>query len=486
MSNESVTGTLKMISFKSGRLIRVIPQILCFFNKSHHYIQVLSIFKPVNKIKHILNDYEKKIFDIRDDKTSTYYYMSLHKHYPLILLCGIILVSGCSEIRQQPVTDFVMNNPAEAGTKFPNLYKDESGTIHMSWLLGIEEDISALRYSSYKNNRWTEVKTVRVADDFFVNWADFPSVAGYDGNVTAAHWLREFEYEVVATHIQIGFPGEDGRWRSSVTPHEDRSMTEHGFVTMLPLSENKVLTIWLDGRNTEGRAHDEYGDTSKGMTLRSAEILKGGVVERRNEIDQLVCDCCQTDLTAVDGGALAVYRNRTEDEIRDIAISRYDSESGRWGEPKIVAEDGWQINGCPVNGPRIVNVDEQVAVTWYTAANENPRVQLARSTDDGESFQEPIVIADENTIGRPDLILREDGSIYVSYIVRAENLGYIMLRKVNPDGSVTDPLNVGITTSARSSGFPRIVEMEKGVLFAWTQTDPVFKVRTALVPFDLW
>lgn len=412
--------------------------------------------------------------------------MNLHNHLTAFLLSILLLNAGCSEIRQQPETDFVMNNPAETGSKYPNFFKDETGVIHMSWLLGIEENISALRYSSLKNDRWTEVKTVRVAEDFFINWADFPSVAGYNGEVIATHWLKEFESEVLATHVQIGFPGEDNRWRVSVTPHEDRSMTEHGFVSMLPLNQNKILTIWLDGRKTEGRAHGEYGDTSRGMMLRSAEISTDGQVERRNEIDELVCDCCQTDLIAAGNGALAVYRNRTEDEIRDIAISRYDLETGNWNEPKIVAEDNWQINGCPVNGPRIAGTNERLAVAWFTAANGNPRVQLARSADGGESFQEPIVIADENTIGRPDLVLSEDGSIYVSYIVRSDNLGYVMLRKVNPDGTTEVPLQVGVTSSSRSSGFPRLVETEKGVLFAWTQTDPVFKVRTALVPFDLW
>jgi len=414
------------------------------------------------------------------------FYMNLHNHFIAILLSVFVITAGCSEIRQQPVTDFVMNNPAEAGSKYPNLHKDESGVIHMSWLLGIEEDITALRYSSFKNDRWTEVKTVRVSEDFFVNWADFPSVAGYNGEVIAAHWLKEFESDLLATHVQVGFPGEDNRWRQSVTPHEDRSMAEHGFVSMLPLNESKILAIWLDGRKTEGRTHDEYADVSRGMTLRSAEITSNGDVNRRNEIDDLVCDCCQTDLIAAEGGALAVYRNRTENEIRDIAISRYDLETCSWSKPIIVAEDGWQINGCPVNGPRIAGTNERVAVTWYTAANDSPRVQLARSADGGESFQEPIFIADENTIGRPDLILREDGSVYVSYIIQADDLGYVMLRKVNPDGTTEVPLQVGVTSSARSSGFPRLVETDEGVLFAWTQTDPVFKVRTALVPFDLW
>lgn len=402
----------------------------------------------------------------------------------ILVLPSIALTISCSETRQQPARDFVINNPADSGTQFPSLFKDNKGAVYMSWLLKVDEDISALRYSTFKNNRWSGINTVRVSNDFFVNWADFPSVVGYESNVIAAHWLKEFEADVLATHAIVGFPGDDNRWRQAETLHADQSMTEHGFVSLLPFSETRLLAIWLDGRNTEGRAHDEYGDPEKGMTLRSAEVFTDGRIEKRQEIDDLVCDCCQTSLAITDYGAIAAYRNRTENEIRDIAISRYDKENGKWSEPVIIANDNWEINGCPVNGPRVASNGDKVAVTWYTMAGNEPKVQVARSADGGKTFQEPVLISEKNTFGRSDVIVRENGSVFVSYMLSYENLGYVMLRKLNANGSLGDPITVGVTASDRKSGFPRIVELNEGVLFAWTQTDPMLKVRTALVPFD--
>lgn len=402
----------------------------------------------------------------------------------LILFSTSLLLGGCSEIRQQPARNFVINNPADSGTQYPNLYKDASGAVYMSWILRIDENLAALRYSTYKNRRWSNVKTAGISGDFFVNWADIASVVGYNSNVLAAHWLREFDVEGFATHAIIGFPGEDNRWQEAKTLHEDESMTEHGFVSLLPFDENRLLAIWLDGRKTEGRAHDEYGDPGKGIALRSAEVYTDGRIENRQEVDGLVCDCCQTSLALIEGGAIAAYRNRTENEVRDIAISRYDLSSGNWSEPTVIAGDNWEINGCPVNGPRIASKGERVAVSWYTMAGNEPKVQLARSADGGRTFQEPILISKDNTIGRNDVIVRDDGSVYVSYMVSYENLGYVMLRKLNPDGTLDDPVTVGVTASGRKSGFPRIVELDDGILFAWTQTDPLLKVRTAVVPYD--
>ena len=41
--------------------------------------------------------------------------------------------------------------------------------------------------------------------------------------------------------------------------------------------------------------------------------------------------------------------------------------------------DGWHMEGCPVNGPSIAADGDDVVLGWFTAANDEPRVQLARS-----------------------------------------------------------------------------------------------------------
>jgi len=400
-----------------------------------------------------------------------------------LLLCFVILFTGCEEQRQRPAFQYDFNNPTDIGSRYPNLYQDSDGLIYMSWLTGIEENIYALQYTTLKDRRWTMPVTVRVATNFFVNWADFPSVVGKDGTAVAAHWLRKVEGGTYAYHVDIAFPEADGRdWSSVITPHLDDTPTEHGFVSLEPISEDRILAIWLDGRHTDGRGHHEYEDMDKAMTLRSAEVSAAGEVIRKRVIDNAVCDCCQTDLVAVDDGFIAVYRNRTDDEIRDIYITKYSLETGEWSEPRAVWNDGWEIRACPVNGPRVIADGNNVAVAWYTAADDESKVLLAVSADGGETFNEPILIASENTVGRADLLFGAEGSVYVSWMNRTNELGNILIREVRADGELGEPIRAGVTSSSRSSGFPRIKLDGDEIFVAWTQTEPQLRIRTARIP----
>lgn len=407
------------------------------------------------------------------------------KNKLILLFCAGFLAAGCSEKLQRPSIEYVFNNPAESGTRYPNLYQDSTGTVFMSWILNIDENIHAVQYATLTEGGWSPVETILQENDLFVNWADFPSAVGTGGEIVAAHWLKKKPGGPYAYDVNIAFPDEQSRrLPDPLVPHTDNTAAEHGFVSMEPLPGDKVLAVWLDGRNTEGREHDEYGNFEKAMTLRSAEISRSGELTRERVIDHAVCDCCQTDLAATEGGFVVVYRDRKEGEIRDISVSSYDLETGTWSEPAAVHEDGWEIAGCPVNGPRIVSEGRNTAVAWYTMADDEPRVLVARSGDGGEGFGEPVPVAGAGPVGRVDLAFGSGGSLYVSWMEQEDEMGNIWLREIGLDSEPGEPVYVGATTSSRSSGFPRIVKLGSDILVAWTQTDPVIRVRTAKVPVD--
>jgi len=404
---------------------------------------------------------------------------------PFALFIISLILFSCTTDRQQPSYEFTIRNPADSGSQYPNVHRDDSGTAIMSWILKIEEDLHSIQYATYSEDGWNPAQTVNISSDYFVNWADFPSIVSKEGEVVAAHWLNKIEGGPYAYNVNVVFPGEQARrWTKPVTPHNDETATEHGFVSMVPLTGKKVLAVWLDGRQTADRGHGEYSDPEQAMTLRSAEISQDGTVARMRLIDDMVCDCCSTDLVMMDGEAVVVYRNRTEEEIRDIYISRYNLENGDWSQPKAVYNDGWEINGCPVNGPRIDHRNGKTGVIWYTGVDSTRRVMMAISDDNGQTFEEPNVIADENTMGRPDIAVAEDGAVYTSWFSVLNDKGYIMMRKVSGSGTTSEPIQVGITSAGRRSGFPRMALLNESLLFAWTQTDPFIKVRTASVSFS--
>jgi hypothetical protein len=270
-------------------------------------------------------------------------------------------------------------------------------------------------------------------------------------------------------------------WGEAFTPHLDGTATEHGFVSLFPWRQG-VGAIWLDGRNmqADGGGHESHGAVSAvsdkpalkesdGMTLRAALIGPDQSLSERILIDGYVCDCCQTDVAVATNGPIAIYRNRTSTETRDIYVSRWVDD--QWLPGQSVADDSWQIDGCPVNGPAIAAQNDDVVAAWFTAADEKPRVRFARSMDQAASFTPAIDIARGAVIGRVDVVLLRDGRAVVSWMQDGqENRGRLAIRLVAKDGQAGPVQFISATGTSRAAGFPQMISHGDELLFAWTDT----------------
>jgi len=162
----------------------------------------------------------------------------------------------------------------------------------------------------------------------------------------------------------------------------------------------------------------------------------------------------------VDGVAAVVYRDRSEDEIRDISISGLNVKSN------LVHEDGWNIAGCPVNGPSVDVLDGTIAIAWYTAPENTPAVYVAFS-------KTPIKLSD-SILGRVDIVVVAKDTAVVTWLEPYGDNGEaasVMLADVHKDGTVNNRRTVASVSPSRSSGFPRIAKVNGGILVAWTDAD---------------
>jgi hypothetical protein len=355
---------------------------------------------------------------------------------------------------------------AAAGSAQPHLARGTHGTIVLSWLEP-DDDGVVLYHSTLQADRWQAKRPVARGNDWFVNWADFPSVVPISPTRWAAHWLVKRPGGTYAYDVALALSEDTGQtWSEPLSPHTDNTPTEHGFVSLYPHHDG-VGALWLDGRlmhPDEQRDEHEHG-AAGGMTLRTAVVAADRSLSLSQQVDDLVCDCCQTDVAAGPEGPIAVYRNRTPQEIRDIYVARM--VNGRWEEGRPVARDGWHIDGCPVNGPAIASDGERVAVAWFTAANDTPRVRLAMSTDGAQTFSPPIDIDTQRPEGRVDVALLDNGNAVVSWL-RAHDEGELCLRQVTATGK-TGPIHViAPIHNARSSGFPQLVRDADHLVLAWT------------------
>ena len=138
------------------------------------------------------------------------------------------------------------------------------------------------------------------------------------------------------------------------------------------------------------------------MSLRSGTIDKNLTLIDMQNIDGLVCECCQTDITITDKGPIGVYRDRSEEETRDIYITKLENDV--WSKGKPLHLDNWKINGCPVNGPVITGSNNDITVAWYTRAGGRSNIKIAKSTDYGDTFNDPIVLGTDETVGHISIV----------------------------------------------------------------------------------
>jgi hypothetical protein len=146
-----------------------------------------------------------------------------------------------------------------------------------------------------------------------------------------------------------------------------------------------------------------------------------------------------------------------------------------------VHEDNWQIAGCPVNGPSVSAKNEQVAVAWFTAKDDTPKVQLALSSDSGTSFTAPVLVASPETNGRVGTALLDSGKIIVSWIDTSSIEAKIMLSVFSSEAELLQQVEVANTSASRRSGFPIIESVGESVYVSWTDLSDSPQVRVARV-----
>jgi hypothetical protein len=372
------------------------------------------------------------------------------------------------------------DSPTDGDSREPELNATQDGRLILSWVEKIGDKRYALRTSTRDGKGWSEAHTVAQGENWFINWADFPSVVAMPDGSLAAHWLVKSGSGTYAYNVNIARSKDGGKtWSMPVVPHRDNTQTEHGFVSLIPLPDGRLGAVWLDGRNMKNMKDDgdEHAPASESMTLRYAAIDRDGKLSDEAQLDERVCECCQTSAALTSEGAIAVYRDRSQPEVGDIFSVK--QANGSWGAPQAVHADKWEINGCPVNGPAVAADSRRVAVAWFTGANDTPHVKLSFSDNAAATFASPIQIDDGEASGRVDVLLLPDGSALVCWMSGNAEGGAIKVRHARADGTLGPPAVVAQTDISRSSGFPRMARLGDDVYFAWTEFGKPSRVRTA-------
>jgi len=322
--------------------------------------------------------------------------------------------------------------PAGKNVAQPNLSQTPTGEVVLSWIQRMPEGGHSLQMSRYsQQGKWSPVNTIASGKNFFVNWADFPATQALADGSIWAHNLEKngngtYAYDVILRRSKDG-----GKTWSPTLRVNAPVEAEHGFVSLWPWSKNELGIAWLDGGTNavSGAGHDEHGHGGSMMSMRVAVVSPAFKKKQDCPIDLSTCDFCQTDAVLSSRGPVVVYRDRTENEIRDIYTTRFDGK--KWTTPARVHADEWKMPACPVNGPAITAYQDKVWTAWFTSAQQ-PSVRIAYSKDAGDHFEPMREVANGNVHGRVD-ILSDRESVWVSWLVEQDARQSVCLTQYSQD-----------------------------------------------------
>jgi hypothetical protein len=399
--------------------------------------------------------------------------LSQRNHRVFVLVaaaCALVMFLGCSKSKPKAFEEVtVASAPVAAGSAQPKLFKSVDNQVYLSWVEPAADSSYALRYSRLVKGDWSPPVTVAQGSNWFLNFADLPSMVTLTGGAIAGHWLQDNPRKPDTHDIQISISRDGGNsWSQPVKPHRIPRPTEYGLASMLPFTNDRLFIAWFDGRGRPQKT-----------SLRMATVDEQGRVYNNSPIDDKVCGSCPTDAALLSNGLIVAYRDHSDRNFRDISVFRM--IDGRKHAPEQVYPDAWRQMTCPVTGPAIDAIGQKVAVAWYTEPLEVRTIKIAFSQDGGERWARPIMVSDDRPAGRLDVAMMDDGSAIVCWVEKVGRHEEIRAQRIWPDGTKS-PEAEAVTERLRglSGCLPKMVRVGNDLYFAWTEPSEPTMVRTAV------
>ncbi|MGD0135994.1 MAG: hypothetical protein ABSE57_28450 [Bryobacteraceae bacterium] len=356
-------------------------------------------------------------------------------------------------------------NPAIQGSVEAHWGTAQDGSPLLSWIEPLPGGAYALRYAIRHGAQWSEPHTIVRNRHFFRQPAESPSVISFSAGGFLAEWVEIPNDKSEAEDVYVSASKDGIQWTAPVMANQDRSPVQHALVSMVASGEREASLVWLEALK---------GEDAPSVLKRTVVSSDGKVVKEEN-LDKDVCTCCPTSIVRTARGLLVAYRGHTPQDIRDIAVIRF--ENGRWLPSKILNPDKWEINACPVNGAFAAAKDSKVAIAWYTEGGDKPRVQLVFSSDAGSTFTKPIAINVGDALGHASTALNNDGGAFVSWLEEGDKSSRVLVRYVSAAGAAGPTVQVA-DGSTQSLGYPRLVHAGNETWIAWGNSATT-KVQTA-------
>ena len=371
-------------------------------------------------------------------------------HRTLLAFALATLPTFAQSLRVEPT-----QNPSIKGSIQPNWSVAADGSAVFSWVEPAADGSYSLRYAVRRGAQWSEPHTVAAKRHFFRQPAEIPEVMEVKPGAWMAHWVEMPNESSEAEYVYVSSSTDGAHWTAPVMAHRDRSAVQHGLASMIAGGNGETSVFWLEAL---------HGEDAPVYLMRTIVDATGKEV-REEQLDGDVCACCPTAVAKTTKGLVVAYRDHTPEDIRDISIIR--NENGKWTQPKNLSADKWKLNACPTNAAAIAAKGDRVAVSWFTGAQDSPRVQIALSSDGGATFGKPTLLSTGHAFGYTSIALDDDGNAVVSWLEQGGQQGARVLVRSVSAGGAAGPVTQVAEGGRMALGYPRAVHASNGTFIAW-------------------
>jgi hypothetical protein len=340
----------------------------------------------------------------------------------LCFLCPVFAFTGCTVSESAPRAVQISAPGVDAAE--PATASAADGTFYVAWVNhdAKQADVMIARFSSDGQMQGSRVRVNRQAGVATAWRGDQPSVAvAADGAVYVVWTARVDSASRHGTDLYLSVSNDRAQtFSSEVKINDDKVPGAHGMHSLAVATDGRIFVGWLDERNvhapkpsTKGEGH--HMESNRDLFL--AYSTDGGRTFSPNrKVASEACPCCKTALAvSPDGTLYAGWRQVLPGSFRHIAVVSSTDGGATFSSPKIVSDDRWVLQGCPVSGPSLsVESGGVLKVLWFAAGEGNaPGLYFAESTDKGHRFSPRQLLSQEVVRGTPALNSANHGAIAV-------------------------------------------------------------------------
>jgi hypothetical protein len=277
----------------------------------------------------------------------------------------------------------------------PAMQFDRTGVLHVAWFekKGEARALRAVRVTDGGKAVSSPVQVNQAgAEPDALHQA--PGLATSADGTVYATWSTSKRVPDVffAANLRMARSADGGlTYESPLVVNDDDNPINHSFEQIEAGRNGDVYLAWLDNRGK---------DKSGAGAIFACSRDGGKTVGKNLTIDGMACPCCRPSVAlAPDGTVWVAWRKTFDGNVRDVVLAKSTDRGATFSAPLLVKRDGWVFSACPHRGPSLAfDRYGRLYIGWYTeGADEQPRLLLATSDDQGRTFSEPISLHTSTT-----------------------------------------------------------------------------------------